>query len=241
METDPSRLIAIGDVHGCGHALDALVAEIAPARGDTLVFLGDLIDQGRDSRAVLERIFDLERQCQVVLIEGNHEEMMFAARNSEKALRYWENCGGVQTLNSYRFGGSLKDIPREHWQLLETARPYYETDSYIFTHANYLPDAAMSAQPDYQLRWALFEPQEARPHASGKPVVVGHTEQPNCEVLDLDFAICIDTACWRHGWLTAMELPSKRLWQASRWGMLRDPGEAPQRGRLPQLGAAKVA
>lgn len=42
----------------------------------------------------------------------------------------------------------------------------------------------------------LFEPEEMRPHQSGRTVVVGHTEQRNSEILDLGFAICIDTACW---------------------------------------------
>ncbi len=49
MATGSGRLIAIGDVHGCVHALDALLEVIAPTQTDELVFLGDLVDQGRDS------------------------------------------------------------------------------------------------------------------------------------------------------------------------------------------------
>ena len=111
MQTTSGRLIAIGDVHGCAHALEALLETIQPTAHDTLVFLGDLIDQGRDSAAVLDRIIALQQQTQVVLIQGNHEEMMWSARENEGALRYWENCGGVSTLNSYRFGAVLDDIP----------------------------------------------------------------------------------------------------------------------------------
>ena len=47
----------------------------------------------------------------MVLIRGNHEEMMLAARDSEAALRYWENCGGIATLNSYLFGGTHQEHP----------------------------------------------------------------------------------------------------------------------------------
>src|SRR5262245_24804645 len=125
------RLIAIGDVHGCVHALDAVLEAIDPAKDDRIVFLGDLIDQGRESREVLERIIKLMRQCDVVLVQGNHEEMLFAAREDEQALRYWERCGGVPTLNSYQFGGTLADIPAAHWALLSTSVPYYETDECI--------------------------------------------------------------------------------------------------------------
>jgi len=232
MSTDSGRLIAIGDVHGCAHALDALIEAIRPAAADRLVFLGDLIDQGRDSRDVLERINALKSVCQVVLIQGNHEEMMLAARDSEKALRYWENCGGVSTLNSYRFGARIDEVPQAHWRLIADALPYFETEQFIFTHANYLPDAPMSEQPEHVLRWALLEPAESRPHQSGKRVIVGHTEQRNSEILDLGHVVCIDTACWRYGWLTAIELRTGQVWQASRWGILRDEGEATHRGRL---------
>jgi serine/threonine protein phosphatase 1 len=235
MPRDSARLIAVGDVHGCVHALDVLLDAIAPTPDDQLVFLGDLIDQGADSREVLDRLIELKQRCSLVLIQGNHEEMLFAATESEQALRYWENCGGVATLNSYRFGGRLSDIRKEHWMLLDECRPYFETDGQIFTHANYSPELPMADQPGYQLRWALFEPERMRPHVSGKPVFVGHTEQTGGEILDLGFATCIDTACWRYGWLTAIDVFTKQTWQASRWGMLRDSTEPSPRGRLNQL------
>lgn len=232
---ESGRLIAIGDVHGCCHALDTLFDEIVPAPADRIIFLGDLVDQGKESREVLLRIIRLKHECHVTLIKGNHEEMMFAALESEPALRYWERCGGVATLNSYRFGGKLTDIPPEHWALLETCVPYIETDDYIFTHANYLADVPMDEQPEYTLRWALFDPPKERPHLSGKTVVVGHTEQKNSEILDLGFAMCIDTACWKYGWLTAIDMYTRDVWQASRWGILRDADETTHRQRLKEL------
>lgn len=237
--THPSaRTIAIGDVHGCAHALDALLEAIQPQPADHLVFLGDLVDQGRDSAAVLNCILELPKQCRVTLIEGNHEEMMLAARDSEKSLRYWENCGGVATLNSYKFGARLAEIPEKHWELLHSGLPFLETDDVIFTHANYQPDVAMPDQESFHLRWELFEPDEMQPHYSGKTVVVGHTEQKNSEIRDLGFAICIDTACWRYGWLTAFDVHSRVYWQASRWGILREEEEPTHRGLLPQFARA---
>ncbi|MGD9724150.1 MAG: metallophosphoesterase family protein [Pirellulales bacterium] len=234
------RLIAVGDVHGCVHALDAVLAAIAPTAADQFVFLGDLVDQGRDSRDVLDRLIALAQQCRVITIQGNHEEMMLAARHNQEALRYWEVCGGFATLNSYRYGARIDEVPEEHWQFLASCRPYYETDDVIFTHANYIAELPMAEQPDHQLRWALFEPDEMRPHVSGKKVFVGHTEQPDSEVRDLGFVACIDTACWRHGWLTAIEVHDGEIWQASRFGMLRERHEPSQRGRLPLLTPASA-
>jgi Calcineurin-like phosphoesterase len=232
---DSGRLIAIGDVHGCVHALDAVVDAIEPTADDRLVLLGDVIDQGKETREVLDRILELRERTQLTLIQGNHEEMMFAARESEKALRYWENCGGAATLNSYRFGGKMDEIPAEHWKLLEACQPYYETDDFIFTHANYMYDEPMADQPGYYLRWALFEAAKERPHISGKTVVVGHTEQKDAEILDLGFARCIDTACWKYGWLTAIDMPTREVWQASRWGVLREPDETTHAPRLREI------
>lgn len=232
---DSGRLIAIGDVHGCVHALDQLLEVVVPTAADRIVFLGDLVDQGKESREVLERILRLQRECRVVLIRGNHEEMMFAARENEPALRYWERCGGVATLNSYRFGATLAEIPAEHWALLESSVPYFETEQFIFTHANYDASLPMKEQPDYALRWELFDETKERPHLSGKNVVVGHTEQKNAEILDLGFAMCIDTACWKYGWLTAIDVEARDYWQASRWGVLREGNETSHRIRLKQL------
>ena len=93
----------------------------------------------------------------------------------------------------------------------------------------------MSEQPGHQLRWALFEPEDMQPHLSRKPVTVGHTEQRNGEVLDLGFAACIDTACWRYGWLTAFDRTTGEIWQASRWGILRGLNEPTHRDVLATL------
>jgi serine/threonine protein phosphatase 1 len=228
----PGRLIAVGDVHGCLHALECLLEAVAPRPEDCLVFLGDLIDNGRDSAGVLDRLCELRRQCQVVMIRGNHEELLLAVHEGEAALRYWEELGGINTLNSYRFGAGIDDIPEQHWVLLFDQVPYFETEDFIFTHANYVPELPLAEHLEHELRWALLEPEQVRPHISGKTVIVGHTEQRMGEILDLGFAICIDTACWKHGWLTALEVRTRQVWQASRWGTLRTDGEPVLRERL---------
>ena len=132
------RLIAIGDIHGCVHALDTLLDAIEPAPEDEFVFLGDLIDQGRDSCQVLDRLLELKSRSRVVIIQGNHEEMLYAARENEQALRYWENCGGVSTLNSYSFGAGLSAIPQRHWALLDQCVPLLRNRR-LYLHARQLP------------------------------------------------------------------------------------------------------
>src|SRR6185436_1096035 len=70
-QTMRARTIAIGDIHGCTEALAAVLAAIKPAEKDTLVFLGDYVDRGPDSRGVIEQILSLETKCRVVPLLGN--------------------------------------------------------------------------------------------------------------------------------------------------------------------------
>ena len=80
----PSRLFAIGDIHGCSVALKTLIDAINPQADDTIVVLGDVIDWGPDSRACVQQLIDLSGRCQFVLVRGNHEEMLFAALESQR-------------------------------------------------------------------------------------------------------------------------------------------------------------
>lgn len=228
------RVVAIGDIHGCAHALEALLAAVAPTADDTIVCLGDFIDQGRETNEVIELLMNLDRRCRLVTLMGNHEEMLLAALGNERARDFWLNCGGVQTLNSYKFCGDIDVIPADHIEFIRAARDYYETDDHFFVHANYLADAPPEDWPAYVLRWSLLDEHPPGPHMSGKTAVVGHTEQRDGEVLDLGYVKCIDTACYNYGWLTALDVTSGQTWQASRWGVLREsPAEPkPQRWSL---------
>jgi serine/threonine protein phosphatase 1 len=221
------RTIAIGDIHGCLDALDALIEALGPGPEDTLVTLGDHIDRGPDSRGVLDRLLALARRCRLVPLLGNHEEMLAAALGDLTALRRWLTMGGADTLRSYGWapGGPRRTlaswIPERHRQFLAGCRPYHETATHLFVHAGFLPDLPMDRQPALALRWRVTDAQTARPHRSGKVAVVGHTPQRSGEVLDLGFLVCVDTNCARGGWLTALETDTGRVWQADRAGKLR--------------------
>ncbi len=225
------RTIAFGDVHGCIHALDAVLDEIEVQPEDQLVFLGDLIDYGHESAAVLDRVLELQQRCRVIVVQGNHEEMLLEALHSEQALNSWMTFGGYDTLNSYRFGATLKDVPNEHLKLIKSALPFFEIEDHIFVHANYDHELPLSQQPEYLLRWSLLEEPYPEPHVSGRRAVVGHTEQRDGEILDLGHVVCIDTYCRGYGWLTALEMSTNQVWQASRFGVIRegDPVEPLQR------------
>ncbi|MFV2069380.1 MAG: metallophosphoesterase family protein [Pirellulales bacterium] len=227
--TEPStcaataRVIAIGDVHGCVHALDTLLEAIAPRSDDCIVQLGDFVDSGRDTRDVIDTLLALQSNCRLVTLMGNHEEMLLGALENDRLRDVWLMCGGVDTLNSYRFGAGIDVLPDAHLALIRSGLDSFETATHAFLHANYDARLPFSRQPPYVLRWTPLDLPGPGPHCSGKSVVVGHTEQQDGEILDLEYVRCIDTACHRNGWLTALEVTSGQVWQASRWGVLREP------------------
>jgi serine/threonine protein phosphatase 1 len=214
-----NRFFAIGDIHGCSTALSTLVGAIDPQPDDTIVVLGDIIDYGTDTRGAVQQLITLSARCHLILLMGNHEEMLFKAPRSDADLRYWLDCGGVTTRRCYP---DQELIDPEHFLFLtEHCRNFHETDDYIFVHANYVPDRPMPEQSGHTLRWDAIQPGRTAPHVSGKTVVVGHTRLADGQVRDLGFLVMIDTDPTRAGWLTAIELNSGEIIQASQRGETR--------------------
>jgi len=214
-----ARTIAVGDIHGCAAALAALLEAIKPAKEDTLVFLGDYVDRGPDSRGVIEQVLTLEKQCHVVPLLGNHEVMLLDALNNGAEGAGWLQYGGTETLASYEW--ELGNIPPTHLDFLKSLRRYHETATHFFVHANYIADIPLAEQPDYVLYWEhLFASLPAR-HESGKTAIVGHTAQRGGEIRDLGHVICIDTYCHGGGWLTALDVDTGEVWQADKQGRMR--------------------
>ncbi len=215
------RLIAIGDIHGCLASLDAILNAIAPTQQDTIVTLGDYVDRGSDSKGVIDRLIALSKQCQLKPLLGNHEEMMLdVVRDNQPPFR-WIQFGGVETLDSYGFCGDMSVIPPAHRQFFDALLPYYETEKVFFVHANYNPKLSLDRQTPHALRWQKLTEFVPGPHISGKLAVVGHTHDRGGEIFMVKHLVCLDTFCYGGGWLTAMEFPTGKIWQADLEGRLR--------------------
>lgn len=225
------RTLAIGDVHGHLEALLVLEREVPFRDDDTLVFLGDYVDRGPDSKRVLDWLIDWHSRGNVVALLGNHDLMMREAPDDDSVQDSWLLYGGDRTLLSYRPRESkavqFSDVPDEHWEFLQTkCEPWFETESHIFVHACVAAELSMAEQTETTLLWEkLVDPQ---PHSSGKTVVCGHTAQKSGWPLDAGHTICIDTWVYGEGWLTCLDVNSRQIWQAnrheeSRTGSLEDP------------------
>ena len=218
-----NRHLAIGDIHGCFRALTTLAAFVPFSPDDLLITLGDYVNRGPDTHAVLDWLIARKRQGNLIALRGNHEVMMLAARDDDDSLHQWIGCGGNATLASYSFfgdAGSLVDVPDHHWRFLEDELlAWYETPTHFFVHANAYADYPLDEQPDSMLYWESFD--QARPHESGKIMVCGHTSQKSGKPRSLGHAVCIDTWACGKGWLTCLDVATGKYWQANQNGETR--------------------
>lgn len=214
-----ARTIVIGDVHGCSKALRAIIESIGPCADDTIIFLGDYVDRGPDAKGVIDQLVELKGCCNLVPLKGNHEVMLASVCQGLGAEDHWLLSGGRATLASY--GGRLDRIPESHRDLLGSLVPYHETPDAIFLHANYDPLVDLSQQTEASLFWTHLTTSTPGPHQSGKTVYLGHTPQGSGMPLDLGHLVCLDTYCFGGLWLSALDIHTRELWQASYHGHLR--------------------
>ena len=213
-----TRHLAIGDIHGCITALTSLIEFVELRPDDTIVTLGDYVDRGPDSAAVLEFVMALGNTHKLVPLRGNHEIMMLDARDKKSWLGPWLSYGGEATLRSY--GGSFDDVPDTHFEFLENRlAPYYECETHFFVHANAAAAVALADQSDAALYWQKYK--DPGPHCSGKIMVCGHTQQQSGLPSSNGNSICIDTWAFGEGWLSCLDVDSGTVWQANESGETR--------------------
>jgi len=218
-----NRTIGIGDIHGHLKALAGLIDLINPKPQDILVFLGDYINRGPDSKGVLQFLIDLKQRCNVVCILGNHEEMMINAYAdpTPSTMDWFLENGGDTTLQSYGGAKNFSLVPQAHKNFLLSLPLYYETDQHFFIHANYDYDVNLM---DIDSNTALWHSLDNRPrkHISRKTAILGHTPQMNGKILNLEYLIYIDTGCGFGGKLSGSEVLSKNIlgkcWQVDEQG-----------------------
>jgi len=210
------RTLAIGDIHGCHAALTTLLEHVAPRSDDRIVFLGDYIDRGPASREVIELLLKSGDKFNAVCLRGNHEAMILEARHDTLKANLWGSYGGFEALISYNaeYDPNWQAlIPDSHWTFFESTQRYFENENHIFIHACLDPETDMAEQPDWLLYWESIE--RLRPHKSGKRIICGHTPQKSGQILNLGFALCIDTSAVNGQWLTCLDVDSGEWVQAN--------------------------
>jgi serine/threonine protein phosphatase 1 len=207
------RILAIGDIHGCLDKLISLmeIIDMDPSR-DTLVFIGDYIDRGPQSKEVVEYLIDLAtRHSRVIFLKGNHEQMLEMYLSGTDRLSFLAN-GGHATLGSYARDSSTNEanpIPSRHLEFFDNLRLYYETEQYFFVHAGLRPRKPFEEQDEWDMLWIRDEFIYSDFHFE-KRVIFGHT--PFQKPLVLDNKIGIDTGAVYGNKLTCIELPAMKFY-----------------------------
>jgi len=218
------KLVAVGDIHG-HHAelmqlMDTLRREggLRPER-DTVVFLGDYVDGGPDTRSVVAQLIAWQRQYpHWRFLKGNHEDMMLDALvyNFRKYGDYyiWWNQGGRATAHSYLPDGASdyeraimqprEYVATDHLEWLHSLPLTYAQDGYIFVHAGFAPRIGLAGQSETDMLWIREAFITSDWDFDGYRVVFGHTPFP--EPLVLPNKIGIDTLYHGFGRITAAML-----------------------------------
>jgi serine/threonine protein phosphatase 1 len=211
-------IYAIGDVHGCAYELRNLLNELPLTPDSTVVFLGDYIDRGAHSRDVVDTILELQKQCNVVCLMGNHESMFLNFLDnpgSERAGLFIVN-GGSATLASYADDNGNFVFPEEHLKFFRELLMHYEDEHHYFVHAG-VPDIPLSELDDtihgkkmLWIRGAFLKSE----YDWGKVIVHGHT--PVSEVDIRHNQINVDTGCVFMRSLSAIALPGQQVFSVPR-------------------------
>ncbi len=209
MLQDRPSTYAIGDIHGEVTLLHNLLAQLPFQPEDTLVFLGDYLDRGEDALATILALRDLRQaHKKSVFLRGNHEDAWLAYWDGARFSRP-PDMDGAQELWDLHNG----HLPFVIGDWLEETQITYENEYAYYVHAGLLPGKNASLTSDFYKMWGSpgFLPSD---YDWGKPVVFGHWRmsqpliQPN--------KIGIDTGAYRSGILTAVRLPDRHIFQATR-------------------------
>lgn len=234
------RIYAIGDVHGHLDPLidmhDKIAADLleSPPMAAHIVYLGDYIDRGPDSKGVLDYLIarrDRGDGIEKTFLMGNHEAACYRflkADNPYKA-KSWIKWGGQETLQSYGINLAYEDdekryyevqkefksiIPQSHLAFKNDLEGLIQLGDYVFAHAGIHPDYKLEDQKKghvISIREPFLEFEGTLPFC----VVHGHTIAPVPEVKS--HRIGIDTGLYAGGALTCavLEESAVRFLQAS--------------------------
>jgi serine/threonine protein phosphatase 1 len=226
------RLYAIGDVHGCDDLLAAAHGKIAadlaaqPAADHRIIHVGDYVDRGPATAAVIERLCRLrEADARALFLRGNHEQMLldFLADPIGAGPTFLANRGSA-TLASYGVSGSpgffyerdivalaeafASRLPPTHRAFLQNLPCSLRFGDFFFCHAGIRPGVAIENQDPFDLIWIRegFLDSDAD---FGVVVIHGHTPAPEPEVVAN--RINIDTGAVFSGRLTCLALEENQF------------------------------
>jgi serine/threonine protein phosphatase 1 len=199
---------AIADPHGRRDLLDSALERItdhAAGKPATVVVLGDYVDRGPASRRVIERLTDFRSNTlTLVVLNGNHEAMMWESCNNLADLNWWIENWGDTTLASYRELSDAADIstsvvPKSHLQWIADLPLMHVDGQRVYVHAAVDPTISLKQQSELTLHWKRYPEGYDKSHGR-RYVVHGHHANPKAPVVTRG-KTNLDSFAWETGQL----------------------------------------
>ena len=197
-----SLTYVIPDIHGRYDLLDEALASIAARPGGeagVIVTIGDYVDKGPDSKAVVDRLLSgVDAGWSLIALKGNHDALMVEALRDPSKMAAWLVKGGDAALASY--GGDPAAVPQIHIAWLDRLRLLHVDAHRIYVHAGVDPGIPLDRQSEMTLLWKRYP--KGFPEGFGNfHVVHGHDNYPDGPLL-YEGRTNLDTLAWRTGRLT---------------------------------------
>lgn len=226
---DGLRIYAVGDIHGRADLLKPLFSRIDedlenhPIAETLHIFLGDYVDRGRDSAAVLDLLIERASTHRMVCLKGNHEIYLTEFLENPSILGAWAQYGALTTLASYGLTPALNASPKEqtelavalceamplsHGQFLASLKTSFTCGDFFFVHAGVRPSTPLSRQREEDLLW-IRDDFLLHEEPFEKIIVHGHTpvKEPDVRANRIN----IDTGAYATGRLTCLKLEQDKI------------------------------
>lgn len=214
------REITISDIHGCYKTFKQIVEKkVKLTKEDTLYLLGDYIDRGPDSKAVVDYILRLQKNgYEVHCLRGNHEQMLLDAIHNTNDVRLFMMNGGKQTLESY--GCAIEEMKEHpHYEFYKNLKYFIELEDYYLVHAGFnfrKPNPFLDTESMLWIRkWYNHIDYDL---LDGKIIVHGHTPVTRREIkamfhnIRVNKYMDIDAGCFYYKKMCALDLTNQKLY-----------------------------
>lgn len=216
-EIPENNTFAVGDIHGCLSELKQLLDKLPLNKQSLVIFLGDYIDRGPDSKGVVSFLLEFRKKHNCIFLMGNHEQLMLDFIDFRR-LNPWLSNGAKQTLESYGYDGGDFQVPADHLNFFRSCEYFLEASDYFFVHGGIPADLTIKQALKRSKVHLIWERDHinAQKYKWEKTIVCGHTPQKKAVLKDK--LIAIDTGCVYgtpsgYGHLTAIQIPSRTLFQ----------------------------
>jgi serine/threonine protein phosphatase 1 len=172
------KTYVVPDLHGRFDLLKLAISNIEKNEPGTVIFTGDYIDRGPQSREIIERLIaGPSKGWTWICLLGNHEDMLIQASQSWLKIRQWLRNGGDATLRSYGSKtGSMLDISRvepTHVEWLKTLPLFHQDEHRVYVNAGLDDGVALDRQSKHTLIWKRY-PSGSKEEYGALHVVHGH-------------------------------------------------------------------